>query len=295
MTNYELVEKTTAKLILPTTASDDMVAMAAWVSFDRDSEERLQDRDRMKGLINFLMREKHMSPFEHGSFTFKIDCPLYVAREFHRHRTMSYNEVSGRYTKMNYRFMTISDERPLVQQGKAGQYVFVPGSKEQQDEVRDSDRRVAEFLIAEYERLLAKGIAKEVARTRLPLSMMTQFYATVNPRNLMQFLELRTTEQALYEIRDVAKQMEGALASFMPMTYAAWKKRQEDWRDYQEWKQSMKVIGHMGSGATTGPPPHFQLGGNTGRSTGPHLHFQVDAGEHIMTKKYIHDMYNKEG
>jgi thymidylate synthase (FAD) len=268
MTEFEFVTKASATLV-QSNATDDMVAMAAWVSFDRDSEERLNDKDRMKGLINFLMREKHMSPFEHGSFTFKIDCPLYVAREFHRHRTMAYNEVSGRYTKMNYRFMTISDERTLVQKGKAGKYTFVSGTKEQQDAVKESDRRVAKFLIAEYEKLLDIGIAKEVARTRLPMSLMTQFYATVNPRNLMHFLGLRTSPQALYEIREVAEDMEKALAAQMPMTYDAWKPKST--------VEAGEVVGHMG----------------TGKSTGPHLRLELNVNEGIMTRNEVQRSFDR--
>lgn len=267
MSDFELVTKASATLV-QSNATDDMVAMAAWVSFDRDSEERLTDKKRMQGLINFLMREKHMSPFEHGSFTFKIDCPLYVAREFHRHRTMAYNEVSGRYTKMNYRFMTISDERPLIQQGKAGQYTFVPGNAEQQAAVRESDRRVAEFLIAEYEKLLDMGIAKEVARTRLPMSLMTQFYATVNPRNLMHFLGLRTSPQALYEIREVAEDMERLLAEQMPMTYDAWKAN--------DTVQAGEVVGHVGSG-----------------SNGAHVGFEIKPIGSLNTE-YINDVVRQQ-
>jgi thymidylate synthase (FAD) len=250
MTEIEFVTKPSATLV-QTNASDDMVAMAAWVSFDRDSEERLNNKDRMKGLINFLMREKHMSPFEHGSFTFKIDCPIFVAREFHRHRTMAYNEVSGRYTEMKPRFYLPGDSRPVVQMGKAGQYHFEEdqaGLKFAQSTIEVATRDAW----IHYQFLLGEGVAKEVARMVLPSNLMTQFYATVNPRNLMHFLGLRSSEQALYEIRLVAQDMEKALKESMPMTYEAWKNK------------GFAAGGYIQPSGTT-----------VGNSTGPHIGFEV--------------------
>jgi thymidylate synthase (FAD) len=201
--------------------------MAAWVSHDTDSEERLDNRKQVKGLINFLYRNKHLSPFEHGIFKFKVDVPLFVAREFHRHRTWSYNEVSGRYTEMKPRFYVPPRERPLVQEGKAGNYYFTEGSDEQYALVLSNIRNSTRDSYTYYERMLSHGIAKEVARDVLPLNLMTQFYATTNPRNLMQFLTLRNEDHALYEIRQVAVEMEKYLAELMPFTYEAFRPETE--------------------------------------------------------------------
>ena len=203
-------------------ASDDMVAMAAWVSHDQDSEERLENRDGVGKLINFLMRQKHMSPFEHGTFIFKVDVPLFVAREFHRHRTFSYNEVSGRYTEMAGRFYVADKAR--VQHGKPGDYYFEEGSAEQTAIYRTSKWVNVQRAWNEYQRRLEYGIAKEQAREDLPLSLMTQFYATANPRNVMQFLTLRNEKHALKEIRDVAGKMEEIFAEHMPLTARAYRK-----------------------------------------------------------------------
>lgn len=210
-------------------AKDDMVAMAAWVSNDADAYERLEDRDKVDGLINFLYRNRHMSPFEHGTFIFKVDVPLFVAREFMRHRTASYNEVSGRYTVMKPRFYMGDAAR--VQQGKMGNYYFVEGSADQTAQYIQSKKRAAKAAWFEYEYRLNSGIAKEQAREDLPLSLMTQFYVTMNPRNLMQFLALRNDKHALKEIRDVAVKMEAIFADQMPLTYAAYKKyrKREQW------------------------------------------------------------------
>lgn len=221
MTDIEYVNDVTVTLI-EAAASDDMVAMAAWVSNDADSEERLSDQERKAGLINFLYRNRHMSPFEHGHFTFKVDVPLFVAREWHRHRTQSYNEVSGRYTHMKPRFYR--GERARVQQGKMGNYYFVDGGDEMTALYYASKQRVIDVAWEEYERRLEFGLSKEQAREDLPLSLMTQFYVTVNPRNLMAFLSLRNDGPALKEIKDAAVKVEEIFAEQMPLTYAAYKR-----------------------------------------------------------------------
>jgi thymidylate synthase (FAD) len=217
----ELVDKVDVTLI-NAAASDDMVAMSAWVSFDMDSEERLGDTVRRDKLIDFLYRSKHMSPFEHGLFTFKVDVPLFVAREFMRHRTASYNEVSGRYTEMKPRFYVSDVAR--IQKGKPGDYYFEDGEAEQTAIYVQTKRKAVKKAWATYQQRLEAGIAKEQAREELPLSLMTQFYVTMNPRNLMQFLTLRNDKHALKEIRDVAVQMEEIFAQHMPVTYASYVK-----------------------------------------------------------------------
>lgn len=181
-----------------------MVAMAAWVSFDNDKQERLADREGIGKLINFLWKNKHTSPFEHGIFTFKVTTPIFVAREFMRHRAASYNEMSGRYTIMNPHFYLPAPDRPLVQEGRAGAYSFVEGTSEQYAIMKTTMTSVVESAWEGYNKMLDYGIAKEVARMILPLNTMTQFYVSMNPRNVMHFLGLRSSAQALYEIREVA-------------------------------------------------------------------------------------------
>jgi thymidylate synthase (FAD) len=206
-------------------ASDDMVALAAWVSNGNDDVEKLQDQKRVAGLIKFLYRNRHMSPFEHGHFTFRIDTPIFVAREFMRHRTFSFNEVSGRYTEMKPRFYVPSTRRPIVQSGKIGDYSFEEGEEHQYFLINSNMTENCENAWSRYMVLKDCGVANEVARMVLPLNLMTQFYATVDPRNLMHFLSLRNEAQALYEIRSVAEQMEKYFADIMPLTYDAFKER----------------------------------------------------------------------
>lgn len=221
----EFVDHSTVELIKHN-ASDEDVAYAAWVSnFAEDALSR--DTSRIEGLINFLYRNKHMSPFEHGSFTFFVDTPIFVAREFMRHRTFSYNETSGRYKELAPRFYLAHPDRPLVQKGKVGAYTFEAGTPENVELTRRLQSQ--SFCVAwdTYRTLLDAGIAKEVARNVLPLSTMTQFYATANPRNVMQFLTLRNDQHALAEIREVAERIEQEFAKAMPLTYNAFRAERE--------------------------------------------------------------------
>lgn len=207
-------------------ASDIDVARAAWVSnYGEDAREK--DPSRIEGLINYLYKNRHMSPFEHGSFTFFIETPIFVAREFMRHRTMSYNEISGRYTQLPARFYVPARERPLIQQGKVGAYVFTEGSDEQYAVMRTHLEDHAGEAWRRYQEMIDTGVAREVARDVLPVNIMTQFYATCNPRNLMQFLALRDDEHALYEIQEVAVQMDAHFKDAMPITHKAYREERE--------------------------------------------------------------------
>lgn len=208
--------------LIKTNASDEDVARAAWVS-NYGEDARLKETGRISGLINYLYRNKHLSPFEHGSFTFFCDVPIFVAREFMRHRTFSYSEVSARYATLNPKFYVPGTHRPLVQQGKVGEYTFTPGTREQYAYLQRWDETTYTYAWNTYEDLVERGVAREVARDVLPVGIYTQFYATVNPRNLMQFLDLRVADNALFEIRDTAEQMEEYFEDAMPLTYAAWK------------------------------------------------------------------------
>lgn len=203
-------------------ASDLLVARAAWVSnYGKDAREK--DEERMRGLIRYLMRNRHMSPFEHGDFTFFIDCPIFVAREFMRHRTFRFNEVSGRYKELEPKFYLPSEARPLVQQGKVGNYTFTAGNKKQKQSVNKWMKLSYKVAWYGYKAMIKCGVANEVARNVLPVGIYTQFYASVNPRNLMHFLSLRNDPTALEEIRVVAEAMELILEAQMPETYSAYK------------------------------------------------------------------------
>jgi thymidylate synthase (FAD) len=211
-------------------ASDLQVARAAWVS-TKGTDAR-EAEGRVDGLINYLVRERHGSPFEHNMFTFLIECPIFVVREFHRHRVgWSYNEWSGRYSEMRPIFYLPRETRKLVQTGKPGSYIFQPGSTEQITDVSDAIAQNSIDAWDRYQRLRAQGVANEVARDVLPLNIFTSFYATCNARSLMHFLGLRTENESatfvsrpLDEIQLVADKMEAFFEAQMPVTYDAWNK-----------------------------------------------------------------------
>lgn len=137
-------------------------------------------------------------------------------------RTFSFNEISDRYTVLPHRYYLHPADRPLVQSGKVGSYTFAPGSPEQLDLVGATVREATVAAHTAYTSMLAAGIAREVARDVLPVSTMTTFWATTNPRNLMHFLGLRSAPDALHEIRQVADAMERIFAEAMPLTHRAW-------------------------------------------------------------------------
>jgi thymidylate synthase (FAD) len=198
-------------------ASDLAVANGARVSFNRSSEE-LTEKD--EGLIRFLMRDRHGSPFEHGYFRFIVKVPIFVVREHHRHRAgHSYNEWSGRYSKLEAEFYVPDYVRTQV--GKPGAYRFEPVSDDVRDAARAEIERQSEEAFAAYERMLELGVAKEVARSVLPLSMYTKYFWSCNPRSLMHFCSLRNSEQAQFEIRELARAAESFLERLMPVTHGA--------------------------------------------------------------------------
>lgn len=198
-------------------ASDLAVVNGARVSFNQASQE-LAERD--EGLIRFLMRDRHGSPFEHGYFRFLVKAPLFVVREHQRHRAgHSYNEWSGRYAKLEPEFYVPEFVRTQV--GKPGAYRFEPVDDETRDATRTEIEANAERAYEAYERMLERGVAKEVARSVLPLSTYTKYYWSCNPRSLMHFCGLRNHEAAQYEIREYAAAAESFLERLMPVTHAA--------------------------------------------------------------------------
>jgi thymidylate synthase (FAD) len=180
---------------------------------------RLDEAD--EGLIRFLLRERHGTPFEHNAFRFHVRCPIFVAREWFRHRIGSFNEFSMRYAKATNDFYVPDADDVRSQVGKPGAYTFEPVDPELAEQTREELRAVYEQAFATYERLVEQGVAREVARVALPVGAYTEFYWTVNARSLMNFVSLRAAETAQREIRRYAEAVEQFLAQHMPITYAA--------------------------------------------------------------------------
>src|SRR6186997_3633331 len=199
-------------------ASDLSVVNGARVSFARHKAE-MDDSDA--GLIRFLMRERHGTPFEHNSFRFHIRCPIFVAREWFRHRVGSFNEFSMRYAKATDDFYVPEPEDVRSQVGKPGAYSFEPVSDELAEQTREKLQAVYETAFLVYEQLVELGVARELARSVLPVGAYTEFYWTVNARSIMNFVSLRAAETAQREIRRYAFAIEAFLAREMPITHAA--------------------------------------------------------------------------
>jgi thymidylate synthase (FAD) len=199
-------------------ADDLSVVNGARVSFARHKEE-MDASD--EGLIRFLMRDRHGSPFEHNAFRFHIRCPIFVAREWFRHRIGSFNEFSMRYAKATDDFYVPEPGDVRSQVGKPGAYSFEPVDDELAEETRRELEALYEQAYATYARLVERGVARELARAVMPVGAYTQFYWTVNARALMNFVSLRNAEFAQLEIRRYAEAVEMFFAQRMPVTHAA--------------------------------------------------------------------------
>lgn len=205
---------------------DTTFVRAARVSTNTDLNEIAQTE--AYGLINFLIRNRHASPFEHASMTFRVEAPIFVFREWMRHRVQKFNEMSGRYTELPGVFYLPGRDRPTRQVGKTGAYQF-----EQDDVGLDISRSVLKeaYVMAwdSYQFQLRQGIAKEVARMCLPVGIYSQIYVTCDVRNWLNFLVLRTEvadatfpSKPQYEIRLAADKIEKHVAQEFPIAYAAW-------------------------------------------------------------------------
>lgn len=219
--------------LVKSSASDADVIWAARVSTSGETslDEIGKDPERSAGLINFLARERHGTPFEHTSMTFFVSAPIFVFREFMRHRIASYNEESGRYRELRPIFYIPARNRPLVQVGKPGAYTYVDGSDEQYALTVASMKSAYLAAYAEYKKMLDAGVAREVARAVLPVGLFSSMYVTMNARALMNFLSLRTSREGSHfpsypqrEIEMVAEKMEADFARLMPLTHAAFEK-----------------------------------------------------------------------
>jgi len=210
-------------------ASDADVIWAARVSTKGDqSLEDVGNTEASAGLINYLMRDRHGSPFEHSNFTFFVQAPIFMWREHFRHRIASYNEESGRYKVLDPIFYVPGPERRLVQIGKAGAYEFVEGTAEQFETVTAETKHACEVAYDSYQKMLDAGIAREVARIVLPVTIYSSAYVTMNARAMMNFLSLRRKVDGSHfpsfpqrEIEMVAEKYEEEFARIMPLTHAS--------------------------------------------------------------------------
>lgn len=214
---YEILDYGFVEL-LDCMASDLDVVNAAKVSF---AARKTEIDESCVGLINYLMKNKHATPFEHSVFKFRIKAPIFVTREWMRHRWSSFNEMSMRYHQPEtIDYYTPSYNKIRKQVGKPGAYSF--------EEIEDSETKDLFYSVFQksileadsaYYKLIEAGIAKEIARCVLPVTQYTEFIWTVNARSLINFISLRNDSNAQYEINEYAIAIEDIFAKKMPITY----------------------------------------------------------------------------
>lgn len=196
--------------------SDQRIVQSARVSYGEGTKSFRQDR----GLINYLMRHEHTSPFEQVILTFHTKMPIFVARQWVRHRTARLNEISGRYSIMKDEFYL---PEPGQMRGQSDD-----NKQARSDEiVEGADAMIAEMaedqaaVYAHYEGMIEKGLAREIARNNLPLSLYTEWYWQCDLHNLFHFLALRMDSHAQYEIRVYAEAMARCAKAVAPLAYEA--------------------------------------------------------------------------
>jgi thymidylate synthase (FAD) len=197
---------------------DERVVQAARVSYGQGTKGFRQDRQ----LIRYLLRNEHTSPFEQVVLTFHVKLPIFVARQWIRHRTARVNEISGRYSVLDDDFYLPPPEQLRYQsseskQGRAEE-CLPPDVSEQ---VRTKMAQGQQRAYAEYRELLELGLSREVARINLPLSIYTQWYWQIDLHNLMHFLKLRLDAHAQWEIREYAQRLATCAAAVAPLSYEA--------------------------------------------------------------------------
>ena len=207
---------------------DESIIKAAKVSTMTDATvDEMSDAGKQK-FIDFLAKNRHGSPFEHVLLTVRIEAPIFVWREFMRHRLASYSEQSARYTKLEPVFYVPSPDRKIVQVGKPGAYEFVGGGARQRAIVSAHIRGNSRDAYNSYEAMLEAGVAREVARMALPLNIYSTAYVTMNLRALTNFLSLRVADGTSMfpsfpqrEIEMVAEQMEEIASTIAPKAMLA--------------------------------------------------------------------------
>ena len=219
-TNYECE-------LIDSMGSDLTVVNAARVSFSAHKKPNegkytvkpaLIEKDVK--LLKFLADHKHTSPFEHCTITFRIKCPLFIARQIMRHRTFSYNEISRRYTSKDIEFWS-----PAHMREQSINNLQCSGERLEEDKSKEIVETYQTFIkdaFSLYEQFLEAGVSREQARAILPQSMHTTFYMTGNLLNWFKFIKLRRTTEAQPEVKVIAVDIARELVKLYPESCSAW-------------------------------------------------------------------------
>jgi thymidylate synthase (FAD) len=199
--------------------NDLSIARSARVSYNADWREHGEFNDNR--LVRSLMMRGHTSPFEAVTFTFEVQAPLFVFRQWHRHRTWSYNEVSARYTEMKDLFY-VPDPDYIGLQSKDNKQMRVFDENDAKNNIAGAIAEESRKAYRTYEWLISQGTPRELARCVLPVNIYSRMFATVDLHNLFHFITLRSHEHAQYEIRVYADAMLNLIKPIVPVAVNAW-------------------------------------------------------------------------
>ena len=201
--------------------SDLSIVRNARVSYD--AEWRAGDDDGKDAkLLNYLLKNHHTSPFESCVFTFDVRAPIFIFRQWHRHRTWSFNEISARYSELPEEFY-VPELDQITTQSATNKQMRTDELNPQAENIRDLIRLQSEAAFATYHGLIEKGAPRELARSVLPVGTYSHMFATVDLHNLFHFLRLRLHSHAQYEIRVFAEAMLELIEPIVPISTAAFR------------------------------------------------------------------------
>uniref|UniRef100_A0A1A9VJN1 Thymidylate synthase (FAD) n=1 Tax=Glossina austeni TaxID=7395 RepID=A0A1A9VJN1_GLOAU len=197
--------------------SDSAIVQAARVSYGKGTKQISQD----EALIKYLMRHHHTTPFEMCEIKFHVKLPIFIARQWIRHRTANVNEYSARYSILDNEFYIPKPEQVARQSDNNKQGSGEAFDSHTSKEIIDSLTNDSNLVYSHYEKFIEHGLAREIARTNLMLNYYTQFYWKIDLHNLLHFLKLRADKHAQYEIRVYAEVMLDIIKKWVPMAYGA--------------------------------------------------------------------------
>lgn len=201
--------------------SDLSIVRNARVSYDAEWRAG-EDEGKDEKLIAYLLKNKHTSPFESVTFTFDVKAPIFVFRQWHRHRTWSFNEISARYAELPEEFY-VPEIQHITQQSTSNKQMRTAEQHPRAESISKIIKIACASSFTSYKALILDGCPRELARGVLPVNTYSHMFATVDLHNLLHFLKLRLHEHAQYEIRVYAEALLSLIESIVPVTVKAWR------------------------------------------------------------------------
>jgi thymidylate synthase (FAD) len=201
--------------------SDLSIVRNARVSYDAEWRAG-EDEGKDAKLLNYLIKNRHTSPFESCVFTFEVKAPIFVFRQWHRHRTWSFNEISARYAELPEEYY-VPELAQITTQSASNKQMRTDEQNADSEKIQGIIRNQGYDAFHEYKHMLELGCPREIARSVLPVGTYSHMFATVDLHNLMHFLKLRLHSHSQYEIRVYAEAMLKLIEPIVPYSVAAFK------------------------------------------------------------------------